>query len=45
VRQPALQIGRTAAALLLEEIAQPDAHAHQQVMFRPELVARRSTGS
>jgi LacI family transcriptional regulator len=45
VRQPALQIGRTAAALLLEEIAQPDTHAHQQVMFRPELVARRSTGS
>jgi LacI family transcriptional regulator len=45
VRQPALQIGRTAAALLLEEIEQPDGHAHQQVMFRPELAARRSTGS
>jgi LacI family transcriptional regulator len=43
VRQPALQIGRTAASLLLEEIAQPETHAHQQVMFRPELVVRRST--
>jgi DNA-binding LacI/PurR family transcriptional regulator len=44
VRQPALQIGRTAATLLLEEGAQPDEHAHQQVIFTPELVARRSTG-
>lgn len=43
VRQPALQIGRTAATLLLEEITDPGAHAHQQVLFRPELVVRRST--
>ncbi|MFN2539843.1 MAG: LacI family DNA-binding transcriptional regulator [Mycobacteriales bacterium] len=45
VRQPAVQIGRTAAALLLEEIAEPEPHAHQQVLFRPELVVRRSTSS
>lgn len=44
VAQPAQQIGRTAATLLLEEIGDPDAHAHQQVLFRPELVVRRSTG-
>lgn len=43
VRQPAVQIGRTAAGLLLEEIAEPEEHAHQQVLFRPELVVRRST--
>jgi LacI family transcriptional regulator len=44
VRQPALQIGKTAATLLLEEVAHPEEHAHQQVVFTPELVARRSTG-
>jgi LacI family transcriptional regulator len=45
VQQPAQQIGRTAATLLLEEISNPDGHAHQQVLFRPELIARRSTAS
>jgi LacI family transcriptional regulator len=43
VRQPAQQIGRTAATLLLEEITDPTTHAHQQVLFRPELVVRQST--
>jgi LacI family transcriptional regulator len=43
VRQPTLQIGRKAAQLLLEECDHPETHAHQQVMFKPELVVRDST--
>ncbi|MFC0110336.1 LacI family DNA-binding transcriptional regulator [Kibdelosporangium aridum] len=43
IRQPTLQIGRNAAQLLLEECDHPDTHAHQQVMFKPELVIRDST--
>lgn len=43
VRQPTLHIGRTAAQLLVEECDHPDSHAHQQIMFRPELVVREST--
>jgi LacI family transcriptional regulator len=43
VRQPTLHIGRTAAQLLLEECDRPGHHAHQQVMFKPELVIREST--
>ncbi|RSM90480.1 LacI family transcriptional regulator [Kibdelosporangium aridum] len=43
IRQPTLQIGRNAAQLLLEECDNPDTHAHQQVMFKPELVVRDST--
>ncbi|HEV2783024.1 MAG TPA: substrate-binding domain-containing protein [Actinophytocola sp.] len=43
VRQPTVQIGRTAARLLLEECDSPTTHAHQQVMFKPELVVREST--
>ncbi len=42
VRQPAHQIGRTAAKLILEECSGGE-HAHQQVTFRPELVVRQST--
>lgn len=42
VRQPALQIGRSSARLLLEECVTDD-HAHQQVMFRPELIVRQTT--
>ena len=41
VSQPRQELGRTAAELLLAE-ADPD-HTHQQVLFRPELVARGST--
>ncbi|MEU6646415.1 substrate-binding domain-containing protein [Saccharomonospora sp. NPDC046836] len=44
IRQPTQQIGRTAAQLLVEECDNPDTHAHQQVMFKPELVVRDSTG-
>jgi LacI family transcriptional regulator len=43
VRQPTHQIGRNAAQLLLEECGHPETHAHQQVMFKPELVVRDST--
>ncbi|PXY35220.1 LacI family DNA-binding transcriptional regulator [Prauserella endophytica] len=43
IRQPTQQIGRAAAQLLVEECDNPDTHAHQQVMFKPELVTREST--
>ena len=43
VRQPRAELGRAAAELLLDE-AQNPAHHHRQVVFTPELVARRSTG-
>jgi LacI family transcriptional regulator len=42
VRQPAYDLGYRAAELLLEE-ALGEQHAHQQVLFTPELVARAST--
>ncbi|MCW2819691.1 MAG: putative LacI-family transcriptional regulator [Marmoricola sp.] len=41
VRQPRVELGRTAAELLLSE-SDPD-HVHRQVLFRPELVARASS--
>jgi LacI family transcriptional regulator len=43
VRQPTYQLGRIATELLLEECDDPDGHAHQQVMFQPELVVRDSS--
>jgi LacI family transcriptional regulator len=43
VRQPRQQLGRTAARMLLEEAAAGDDHQHQQVIFEPELIVRRST--
>ena len=44
VRQPAFQIGRTSAELLLLEAGEdPDAHQHQRVVYQPELVVRAST--
>jgi DNA-binding LacI/PurR family transcriptional regulator len=43
VRQPREQLGRTAAQLLLEEVAEPDDHQHRHVVFKPELVVRRSS--
>ncbi len=42
VRQPRVQLGRTAAELLLDEVDNPR-HVHQQITFTPELVARAST--
>ncbi len=42
VRQPRQELGRRAAELVLDEADNP-AHRHQQLVFTPELVARRST--
>jgi LacI family transcriptional regulator len=42
VRQPRQELGRRAAELVLDEAENP-AHRHQQLVFTPELVARRST--
>jgi LacI family transcriptional regulator len=42
VRQPRRQLGRTAARLLLEEVADPS-HHHHQVIFEPELIIRQSS--
>jgi LacI family transcriptional regulator len=44
IRQPTYQLGKIATELLLGECDDPDGHAHQQVMFQPELVARESSG-
>ena len=43
VRQPRELLGRTAAELLLAESEDLDDHAHQQVVFHPELVVRTSS--
>jgi LacI family transcriptional regulator len=43
VRQPRLELGRTAARLLLDESDGTQGHQHRQVIFEPELVSRRST--
>jgi LacI family transcriptional regulator len=45
VRQPKIQLGRTAAQLLLEEARLGAGHAHQQVVFQPELIVRDTTGN
>jgi LacI family transcriptional regulator, galactose operon repressor len=44
VAQPRQRLGRTAAELLLAEARGQDGHAHQHVVFDPELVVRASTG-
>ncbi len=43
MRQPTYQLGRIATELLLDECDTPETHAHQHIMFQPELVAREST--
>lgn len=45
VRQPAFRIGRKAAELVLAETDRDSAagHVHQQVIYEPELVVRRSS--
>ena len=43
VRQPRLELGRTAARLLLEEADDTQRHQHRQVIFEPEFVIRQST--
>jgi LacI family transcriptional regulator len=44
ISQPKIQLGRTATQLLLDEARPDPAHAHQQVVFQPELVIRETTG-
>jgi len=45
VRQPAAEMGRAAAELLLEETGDAAArHAHQRMVLQPALVVRESTG-
>ncbi|WP_258341814.1 LacI family DNA-binding transcriptional regulator [Saccharopolyspora gregorii] len=43
VRQPAFRIGRKAAELVLAESDPGAEHTHQQVIYEPELVVRRSS--
>ncbi|MFI6905429.1 LacI family DNA-binding transcriptional regulator [Nonomuraea sp. NPDC050394] len=43
IRQPTYQLGKVATELLLDECDRPGAHAHQQIVFQPELVVREST--
>ncbi|GAA2890673.1 LacI family DNA-binding transcriptional regulator [Streptosporangium fragile] len=43
IRQPTHRLGRVATELLLDECDNPETHAHQQVIFQPELVVREST--
>ncbi len=42
VRQPAYEVGRTAAQLLVEECLGGE-HTHRHIVFSPELVVREST--
>jgi LacI family transcriptional regulator len=44
IRQPTYQLGKIATELLLDECDDPEGHAHQQIMFQPELVVRESSG-
>ncbi|GAA1784924.1 LacI family DNA-binding transcriptional regulator [Luedemannella flava] len=44
IAQPKQNMGRTATQLLIEEAQNSKRHAHQQIVFQPELVVRESTG-
>ena len=43
VRQPRDELGRSAVRMLLQEIADQDAHQHRAIVFAPELVVRASS--
>lgn len=43
VKQPREQLGRTAAELLLDEVANGKRHRHRHLVFEPELVIRASS--
>jgi len=45
VRQPKYQLGSAAAELLLDEADRPAEHEHRRFVFKPELVARASSGA
>ncbi len=44
IAQPKQSMGRTATHLLIEEADHAGRHAHQQIVFQPELLVRESTG-
>ncbi len=43
IRQPKYQLGHAATELLIGECEDPSSHAHQRVMFQPQLIVREST--
>lgn len=43
VRQPRAQLGHAATNLLIDEVENPLAHSHRQIVFEPELVVRLSS--
>lgn len=43
IRQPKYQLGHAATELLIGECEDPASHAHQRVMFQPQLIIREST--
>lgn len=43
IRQPKYELGHAAAKLALAEAREGDQHAHQAIVFQPELVVREST--
>jgi LacI family transcriptional regulator len=45
IRQPMYELGYAAAELLMKEISGDSDHTHQQIVFRPELIIRDSTGN
>lgn len=45
IRQPKYDLGFAATNLLLDEIVNKDSHTHRQIVFRPELIARQSSGA
>jgi LacI family transcriptional regulator, galactose operon repressor len=45
VRQPKYDLGFAATDLLLDEIVNRGSHTHRQIVFRPELIVRQSTGA
>jgi LacI family transcriptional regulator len=45
IRLPAYEVGRRAAEILLDEIGRPENASPQNILFRPELVVRESSGA
>jgi LacI family transcriptional regulator len=45
IRQPKYDLGFAATDLLLDEIVNKASHTHRQIIFRPELIIRESTGA
>ena len=43
IHQPKARLGHLATTMLLDEALHADTHAHQQVIFQPELIVRETT--